>query len=76
MVLKISLRWSTLTRLTCQELNIEKKSNLFPTHSLIKNKTLLSSENSKPLLWGAGHRRHTGVDDRANRGRKMNNKEK
>ena len=53
-----------------------KKSNLFPTHSLIKNKTLLSLENSKPLLWGAGHRRHTGVDDRANRGRKMNNKEK
>ena len=73
MVLKVSLRWSTLTRLTSQELNIEK---IKQTHSLIKNKTLLSSENSKPLLWGAGHRGHTRVDDRANRGNKMKYKEK
>ena len=73
MVLKVSLRWSTLTRLTSQELNIEK---IKQTHSLIKNKTFLSSENSKPLLWGAGHRGHIGVDDRANRGKKVNFREK
>ena len=74
MVLKVSLRWSTLTRSTSQVLDIEKIKPL-PNSQPDQNKTLLSLENSKPLLWGAGHRGHTGVDDRANRGKKMNYKE-
>ena len=46
MVLKVSLRWSTLTRLTSQELNIEK---IKQTHSLIKNK--LFSHQRIPNLY-------------------------
>ena len=75
MVLKVSPRWSTLTRLASQELNIEQIQPL-PNSPPDQKQNSLSLENSKPLLWGAGHCGHTGVDDRANRGKKMNCKEK
>ena len=75
MVLKVSLRWSTLTRLTSQELNIEQIQPL-PNSQPDQKQNSLSLENSKPLLWGAGHCGHTRVDDRANRGNKMKYREK
>ena len=75
MVLKVSLRWSTLTRLTSQQLNVEQIQPL-PNSLPDQKQNSLSLENSKPLLWGAGHRGHTRVDDRANRGKKVNFREK